>query len=111
MNQIRFTITDNAVNRVSNLIKKDPYKPFLRISVDGGGCSGFMYKYEFTSEKESDDYLIKQGNASFLIDKVSELFLKDAKLDYVEELGAQYFQVINPKAKHKCGCGNSFSLG
>ena len=89
---------------------KEENKPFLRISVDGGGCSGFMYKYDFTDAKEDLDAVIHMGNATFLIDDLSKPFLNDSKLDYIEELGAEYFQISNPNAKYKCGCGNSFGV-
>ena len=111
MSQFTFKITSSAIKRVQQLIHDDPSQPFLRVSVDGGGCSGFQYRYEFTDKKENNDRIIEEGGVTLLIDKLSEVFLKNSTLEYVQELGAQYFQVINPEAKHKCGCGKSFSMG
>ena len=110
MAKFDFTITAKAAARVCSLMKKESDKPFLRISVDGGGCSGFMYKYDFTDAKEDKDVVIQMDRATFLIDDLSKQFLNDSTLDYIEELGAEYFQISNPNAKYKCGCGNSFGV-
>lgn len=101
-----FEITNSAAKRILYMIENQPEK-YLRISVEGGGCSGFMYQYSFTNTID-DDILITKNEATILIDKISSQFLNNASLDFVEELGSSYFQVINPNAIAKCGCGNSF---
>jgi iron-sulfur cluster insertion protein len=106
-----FIITDIAATKVDQLIKEEKAEcKYLRISVDGGGCSGFMYKYELTDKLMSDDKVIEHFKAHILIDPISQEFLNGSKLDYIQELGAEFFQISNPKAKYKCGCGNSFNV-
>ena len=106
-----FTITDQASKKIEELYKKEKEgKIYLRISVDGGGCSGFMYKYDFTDKIEPDDEIIEHLGAKILIDTISQEFLNGSRIDYIKELGAEFFQISNPQAKYKCGCGNSFGL-
>ena len=106
-----FNITDQAAKKIKELSSQEKEeKNYLRISVDGGGCSGFMYKYDFTHKIEQDDKIIEHLSAIVLIDSISQEFLNGSKIDYIEELGAEFFQISNPQAKHKCGCGNSFGI-
>ncbi|XVN43411.1 MAG: iron-sulfur cluster insertion protein ErpA [Candidatus Rickettsia vulgarisii] len=106
-------VTDNAFKRVSELItlEKNP-DLVLRISVDGGGCSGFTYNYEFVTNKDisENDAIFEQNDAKIIIDDISQNFMTDCVVDYIEELGSSYFEIRNPNAKAKCGCGNSFSI-
>lgn len=104
-------ITDNAFKRVSELIKLQPNpNSILRISVDGGGCSGFQYKYEFVAEILDDDYIAEKDGAKIVIDQLSLQYMGSCTIDFVEQLGSAYFEIKNPKATAKCGCGNSFSI-
>ncbi len=106
-----FFITDNASRRIKELsLEEKGNNKYLRISVDGGGCSGFMYKYDFTDKIQDDDKVINYLESTIIIDSLSREFLNECKIDYVQELGAEFFQISNPKAKYKCGCGNSFGL-
>ncbi len=82
----------------------------LRVSVEGGGCSGFQYKFDVEREKASDDIAIDQGGATVLIDPVSLGFLAGSEIDYVDDLIGAAFKINNPQAKASCGCGTSFSL-
>ncbi|CEO16817.1 Iron-sulfur cluster insertion protein ErpA [Rickettsia monacensis] len=107
------TITDRAFERVCELVELEKDKNLvLRVSVDSGGCSGLMYNYELVSKDniEQDDYVITKHNATIIIDPISQKFILDCTLDFIEELGSSYFNVNNPQAKAKCGCGNSFSV-
>lgn len=107
------TITDRAFERVSELIELEKNKDLvLRVSVDSGGCSGLMYNYELVSKDtiEKDDYVFTKHNATVIIDPISQKFMLDCTLDFIEELGGSYFNVSNPRAKVKCGCGNSFAV-
>ena len=110
---MQLTVTDNALNRIVELIKSEN-KPdlVLRVSVDGGGCSGFMYKYEFipASDISVEDYVIEKHGIQLVIDPISQSFLTNCALDFVEQLGSSYFEIKNPNATGKCGCGNSFSV-
>ncbi|MEG8230919.1 iron-sulfur cluster assembly accessory protein, partial [Candidatus Rickettsia tasmanensis] len=99
--------------RVCELVKLEKDKDLvLRVSVDSGGCSGLMYNYELVSKNniEQDDYVITKHNATIIIDPISQKFMLDCTLDFIEELGSSYFNVSNLQAKAKCGCGNSFSM-
>ncbi|MGB4191033.1 MAG: iron-sulfur cluster assembly accessory protein [Rickettsiales bacterium] len=116
MNQINteslFSLSETAQKRISSLLHKrnDPGIK-LRISVDGGGCAGFQYRYEFVSDPiSSNDFYIEQNGTRVLIDHISLEFIKGSKLEYLEDLNGSYFQIRNPKATSGCGCGNSFGV-
>lgn len=107
-----FSITDSAAERIAFLAKQEE-KPGakLRIAVDGGGCSGFQYRYDFTWDQNDDeDLVITKGDATVLIDQTSLEFMQDSVLDYVVTLGAAAFEIKNPQATANCGCGNSFAV-
>lgn len=108
---MKFDVTDSACRRIAELINlNDENKVALRVSVDGGGCSGFMYHYELTSVINKDDSVIEKNGIKVVVDQLSQQFLEGCSVDFVEELGASFFQVVNPNATAKCGCGNSFSV-
>ncbi len=83
---------------------------YFRVRVDGGGCSGFQYKFDFDNEKQMDDIEITAYGVTVLVDDMSQEFLQNAELDYVEELLGSFFKVSNPNAVASCGCGTSFSV-
>ncbi len=104
-------ITENAAKRICFLMEKEKSPDSkLRISVDGGGCSGFQYDFKFDSNINDDDQVINMNGASLVIDEISQGFMENSILDYVETLGAAHFEVKNPNATATCGCGNSFSV-
>ena len=105
----KIEITEDAQNYIASLIKKDKFD-FFRITVLGGGCAGFQYKFDFDNKKNDDDILIKTNKISVLIDKISLGLINGSKIDYVNELIGSSFKVTNPKASSSCGCGTSFSL-
>ncbi len=109
---ILLQITDQAAAKIKQLLQQSQNqdKKYLRILVESGGCSGFQYKYELVDQKDIDDNVIEQNGVIVLVDKMSELFIKDSSLEYIESLGNSYFEVRNPQAKTKCGCGNSFNV-
>ncbi len=108
---MNFTVTSNAAKRIAELIKQSNEKNLaLRIAVDGGGCSGFMYQYKLIDSINADDYIAEKDGVKVAIDQLSQQFLNECTVDFVEELGSNYFQISNPKATAKCGCGNSFSV-
>lgn len=108
---MNFDITPNACKRISELIKleKEP-KIALRIAVDGGGCSGFMYQYKLIDKINEDDLILEKGGIKVAIDHISINFLSGCTVEFIEELGNSYFQIKNPNATAKCGCGNSFAM-
>jgi iron-sulfur cluster insertion protein len=106
-------VTDNAFKRVDELINLESNPSLsLRVVVDGGGCSGFVYNYALvpSSDITKDDYIIEKDNIKVVIDEISQKFMVDCIIDFIEELGSSYFEIKNPNAKTKCGCGNSFSV-
>ena len=105
----KIEITEDAQNYIDGLIKKDKFD-YFRITVLGGGCAGFQYKFDFDNKKNNDDILIKTIKISVLIDKTSLELINGSKIDYVDELIGSSFKVTNPKASSSCGCGTSFSL-
>lgn len=107
-----FSLSDDACKRIAFLINKrnDPGIK-LRISIEGGGCSGFQYRYNFVSEEATyDDLYIEKDGAKVLIDKTSLELVKGSILDFKEDLNGAFFQIKNPIAASGCGCGNSFSI-
>ena len=105
----KIDITEDAQNYIDGLIKKDKFD-YFRITVLGGGCAGFQYKFDLDNKKNDDDILIKTNKISVLIDKISLGLINGSKIDYVNELIGSSFKVTNPKASSSCGCGTSFSL-
>lgn len=105
-------ISDSASKRIAHLLSTEPEGAVLRVSVLGGGCSGFQYHFEFdTKPLTEDDRRFDKDGAAVVLDETSLEILKDATLDYVETLGAAAFEIKNPQAKASCGCGNSFAMG
>jgi iron-sulfur cluster assembly accessory protein len=106
------TVTERAAARVAELLKSedDPDQMF-RVSVLGGGCSGFQYKFGFDRARHPDDVVIEKDGVTVLIDEVSAGYMGGAEIDFVTELMGASFQIRNPKAASSCGCGTSFSLG
>lgn len=107
-----FNVSDNAAQRISALLKdeQEADSKFMRVAVEGGGCSGFQYIFKFDSIKNSDDFIFEKNDVSVVIDEISLELIKGGTLDYIEELIGSYFQVINPNASSGCGCGTSFSI-
>ena len=105
------TLSDRAAKRVARILSKEPNGTVLRISVAGGGCSGFQYEYNLVQETAADDDLVLQkGDATVLIDSMSLEFMSGSEIDYVDDLIGQAFQIKNPNAVASCGCGTSFAV-
>ena len=104
------TVTERAASRIAEILKSEPGQAMLRVSVEGGGCSGFQYKFDVEREKAEDDLVIARNDATVLIDPVSVGFLAGSEIDYVDDLIGASFKINNPNAKSSCGCGTSFSL-
>ena len=104
-------IAEAAANRVKELIAKDEKNMIaLRVSVDGGGCSGFMYQYSLIDNINEDDFILESNEIKVAIDPMSQQFLEGCRIEFVQELGSNFFQITNPNASAKCGCGNSFAV-
>ena len=105
------TITDAALKRIAKILSNDSDADALRISVEGGGCSGFSYKYDLVSGDRADDDLVLEGHGGrVLIDAMSLQYMSGSQVDFVDDLMGQSFQIRNPNAVASCGCGTSFSL-
>jgi iron-sulfur cluster assembly accessory protein len=104
------TVSDRAARRIGEILKGEPAGTMLRVSVEGGGCSGFQYKFDMDRAKAADDLVIERDGAVVLIDLVSVDYMAGSELDFVDDLIGASFKVKNPKATASCGCGTSFSL-
>ncbi len=104
------TMTERAARRIGEILKGEPAGSMLRVSVEGGGCSGFQYKFGFEQAKAADDLVLAQAGATVLIDPVSVKYMAGAEIDYVDDLIGASFKVNNPVATASCGCGTSFSI-
>jgi len=104
-------LTERAAKRISTILEKEPEGTALRISVAGGGCSGFQYEYNLVQESPAqDDLVLTGGDATVLIDQMSLEFMGGAEIDFVDDLIGQAFKISNPNAVAACGCGTSFTV-
>lgn len=103
-------VSDAAAARIARILAAEPGKTALRVSVEGGGCSGFSYKFDLVSEKEDDDTVLEKNGATVLIDELSLVYMGGSVIDFVDDLMGQSFQIRNPNAVASCGCGTSFSI-
>jgi iron-sulfur cluster assembly accessory protein len=104
------TVSDRAATRIGEILKAEPEGTMLRVSVEGGGCSGFQYKFDMDRAKAADDLVIARSGAVVLIDPVSANYMAGSEIDFVEDLIGASFKVKNPQATASCGCGTSFAL-
>lgn len=104
------TLSANAAKRVNEIAQKLGKPAVLRLSVDGGGCSGFQYRFGLADDIESDDVLVSGEGAQLVIDPMSLDLVRGSEVDFVESLGGKSFRVTNPLAAAGCGCGSSFSV-
>jgi iron-sulfur cluster assembly accessory protein len=103
------TISDSAARRIGEILQKEP-GAMLRVSVEGGGCSGFQYKFDIERSRADDDLVLSRDGAVVLIDPVSVNYMAGSQIDFVDDLIGQSFKINNPKATASCGCGTSFSI-
>src|SRR5208282_3080766 len=104
------TVTERAAQRIGEILRREPAGTMLRVSVEGGGCSGFQYKFDMERAKADDDLVISRDGATVLIDSVSVGYMAGSEIDFVDDLIGASFKVKNPKATASCGCGTSFAL-
>ena len=102
-------LTDAAAKRVAAIAARQSKAPILRLSVDGGGCAGFSYKFEL-GEVADDDAVAETAGVRLVVDPVSLDLVQGSAVDFVEDLGGSAFKVTNPNAASGCGCGSSFSV-
>lgn len=104
------SLTDKAASRIVTVMASEAPGAMLRVSVAGGGCSGFQYVFDIDREKAPDDLVIERDGATVLIDETSVELLQGSTIDFVDDLVGQSFRIINPNATSSCGCGTSFAL-
>ena len=104
------SLTDSAARRIAEIAASDPATPLLRVTVEGGGCSGFQYKFNLVAAAESEDIVLEKSGATVIIDPVSLQYMDGAQIDFVDDLMGQSFRIRNPNATASCGCGTSFSI-
>ena len=104
------TLTPSAAARVAAIAAKQAKPAVLRLSVEGGGCSGFQYKFELADGPEADDSVSETDGVSLVVDPISLDLVAGSKVDFVESLGGAAFKVENPQAAAGCGCGSSFGI-
>ncbi len=107
---IPVTLSESAAKRINEIVADEPKTKILRISVEGGGCSGFQYKFDLVESSTNDDLVLERSGATVVIDPVSLQFLGGAEIDFVDDLMGASFQIKNPNATASCGCGTSFSI-
>jgi iron-sulfur cluster assembly accessory protein len=103
-------VTDAAFARVAKVLAGEPEMDALRVSVEGGGCSGFSYKFDLVSGRNDDDVVLEKDGATILVDELSLVYMGGSVIDFVDDLIGQSFQIRNPNAVASCGCGTSFSI-
>jgi iron-sulfur cluster assembly accessory protein len=104
------TVTERAAQRIGEILGQEPAGTMVRVSVEGGGCSGFQYKFDTERERAEDDIVIEKSGTTVLIDPISLNYMAGSEIDFVDDLIGSSFKVNNPKATASCGCGTSFAL-
>jgi iron-sulfur cluster assembly accessory protein len=104
------SLSQNAAARVAAIAARQGKAPVLRLSVEGGGCAGFTYRFGLADEIATDDVSVAREGVTLVVDPVSLDLVRGATVDFVESLGGAAFQVANPNAASGCGCGTSFGI-
>jgi iron-sulfur cluster assembly accessory protein len=104
------TLTDRAARRINEIMAAEPTGSMLRISVNGGGCSGFQYGFDVDRSRQADDVVVERDGATVLVDEMSLQYMDGSVIDFVDDLIGQSFKIENPQATAGCGCGTSFSI-
>ncbi|MNE06545.1 Iron-sulfur cluster insertion protein ErpA [compost metagenome] len=104
------TLAESGARRLARLAEAEGKTVLLRVAVDGGGCSGFQYRFELVDAPEADDLVVRRDGQAVVVDPVSVPFLKDSEIAFVDELAGAQFVIRNPNAASSCGCGVSFSI-
>ena len=110
MQMDNITVTERAARKIGEILRREPPGTMLRVSVEGGCCSGFQYKFDIDHAQGADDVTIRRYGATVLIDQTSVGYLAGSEIDFVDDLISASFRINNPQATASCGCGTSFSL-
>lgn len=106
----KVTLSESAAVQIKKIMAKQGIDKYLRVAVEGGGCSGFQYKFDFADAPNADDIVIERSGAKVVVDDMSLEFLSGSEIDYTNELIGSAFKIHNPNATAGCGCGTSFSV-
>ncbi|MBT8473142.1 MAG: iron-sulfur cluster insertion protein ErpA [Marinicaulis sp.] len=104
------TVSARAAKKIAAILSKEATGAKLRVAVEGGGCSGFQYKFDIVSSREDDDLVLNANGFDVLIDEMSVEYMAGSEIDFSDELIGAAFKINNPQATASCGCGTSFSL-
>ncbi len=110
MSEISVSLSASAAKQINAIMTKQGFDKYLRVAVEGGGCSGFQYKFDFADTPNADDIVIERDGAKVVVDDMSLGFLEGSEIDYVDALIGAAFKIHNPNATAGCGCGTSFSV-
>jgi iron-sulfur cluster assembly accessory protein len=110
MSEPSITISPRAARRIAELLNTEAAPALFRVSVEGGGCSGFQYQFDIVKERATDDLLIERDGARVVVDPISLGFVQGSELDFVDDLIGAQFKLNNPNVTASCGCGTSFSI-
>jgi iron-sulfur cluster insertion protein len=103
-------LTPAAAERIGAIARKQGRPAILRLAVEGGGCSGFQYRFDLAAAAETDDWVSETAGVKLVVDPVSLELVEGSTVDFVESLGGAAFKVENPQAASGCGCGSSFGI-
>ena len=110
MDANNISVSERAANRIREIVAGEAGRKALRVSVQGGGCSGFRYDFEIVGQANEDDIVIEKLGARVVVDPVSAPYMAGSQIDFIDDLIGASFKITNPNATASCGCGTSFSL-
>ncbi len=110
MSENTVMVTERAARRISEIAAGEPVNKLLRVSIEGGGCSGFQYKFDLVSRPDPGDVVIERAGAKVVLDPISLTYMAGSEIDFTDELIGASFKIKNPRATAACGCGTSFSI-
>jgi iron-sulfur cluster insertion protein len=109
MSEPSITLSERAARRIVEILRTED-ATLVRVSVEGGGCSGFQYRFDLVQDTAPDDFLVERDGARVVVDPVSLGFVQGAEIDFVDDLIGASFKIKNPNVTASCGCGTSFSV-
>ena len=108
--EAKIRLSERAANRIREIMAGEAAGAALRISVAGGGCSGFRYEFAVVAGAEADDMIVERDGARVAVDPVSVPYMAGSEIDFEDGLMGAAFKIANPNATASCGCGTSFSI-
>jgi len=106
----QFAITESAAAQISKILAQENEGTYLRVAVQGGGCSGFSYVFSIDGKKADDDLTFERDGVTVLVDEMSIQYMEGSEIDWVDDMIGASFQIKNPNATANCGCGTSFDI-